>query len=352
LPPDRFARARQLLNDAVAARAFPGACVEVGTTRDVLWRESVGHLIYEPDAAPVEHGTIYDLASLTKVMATATIAMRLVDRGAIALDDLVARHLPRWRGADRERATLRDLLEHASGLTGYLPFYRSNLKGRDEFESEICSLALEYAPRSRSIYSDLGFILLGFILEDRGRASLAVQFMTMVSELDLAPLQFNPPARWRPVTAPTELDRDWRGRLVIGEVHDENAAVLGGTAGHSGLFGSVPAVGRFAQLALANFAGDRGLAAPSTWAAFTRKSDVPGSSRALGWDTMLPTSSCGTRMSAAAIGHTGFTGTSLWIDPAPGVYVVLLTNRVHPSRENNAILAVRRQLHDAIMDAL
>jgi CubicO group peptidase (beta-lactamase class C family) len=352
LQPERFERARQLLRDAIAARAFPGACVEVGAPDDVLWREAFGRLTYEADAAPVERGTIYDLASLTKVIATTTIAMRLVDRGALALDDAVARWIPRWRGADREMVTVRDLLAHASGLTAYLPFYRSNLKGRDDFEPEICGLALEYPPRSRSIYSDLGFILLGFILEDAGQGSLATQFLTIASELDLAPLQYNPPAMWRPVTAPTEVDRDWRGRLIVAEVHDENAAALGGVAGHAGLFGTVAAAGRFAQFALAGFAGDRGLAAPATWAAFTRKSDVPGSSRALGWDTMLPTSSCGTRMSPAALGHTGFTGTSLWIDPVKAVYVVLLTNRVHPSRDNNAISGVRPALHDAIMDAL
>ena len=341
-----------MVQTAVASRAFPGACVEVGTVADVLWREAFGRLTYDAAAPIVSHDTIYDLASLTKVIATTTIAMRHVDRGALGLDDAVARWLPRWRGADRDTVTVGDLLAHSSGLTAYLPFYRSNLRGREEFEAEICALRLEYEPRTRSVYSDLGFILLGFILEDAGRAPLAAQFARVASELDLGSLRYNPPSTWRSATAPTEIDRSWRGRTLVAEVHDENAAALGGVAGHSGLFGTASAVGRFGSLALAAFSGDTRLASASTWAAFTRRTDVPGSSRALGWDTMLPTSSCGTRMSSSAIGHTGFTGTSLWIDPVKGVYVVLLTNRVHPSRENDAINGVRPALHDAILDAL
>jgi CubicO group peptidase (beta-lactamase class C family) len=161
--------------------------------------------------------------------------------------------------------------------------------------------------------------------------------------------------------APTELDL-WRGRLLQGEVHDENAWVLGGAAGHAGLFGTAAGVGAFARLVIEGLraaAGERrgeaehhALAAPETLARFARRSTVPNSSRALGWDTMLPTSSCGTRLSPSAIGHTGFTGTSLWIDPVQDLYIVLLTNRVHPTRENDLIRQVRRAVHDAVADSL
>ena len=144
----------------------------------------------------------------------------------------------------------------------------------------------------------------------------------------------------------------WRGRLLQGEVHDENAWALGGAAGHAGLFGTVAATGAFAREILHGLLGGSAFAAPGTLRRFMRRSTVPGSSRALGWDTMVPTSSCGTRLSARAIGHTGFTGTSLWIDPAQNLYIVLLTNRVHPTRENNQLQAFRRTLHDAIVDAL
>ena len=161
-----------------------------------------------------------------------------------------------------------------------------------------------------------------------------------------------PPALWRGRIAPTEHD-PWRGRLLIGEVHDENAAALGGIAGHAGLFGTAAAVGAYARHLLQVLDGRTGAVRRGTLEEFvSRRSDVAGSSRALGWDTMLPTSSCGSKMSARAFGHTGFTGTSLWVDPEKNVYVVLLTNRVHPSRENEAIKEIRPAVHDAVMGEL
>jgi CubicO group peptidase (beta-lactamase class C family) len=237
-----------------------------------------------------------------------------------------------------EHVTILDLLEHASGLTAYLPFFRDHF-GRVEFERAFCTMPLEYAPRTQSIYSDLGFILLAFILEDAYGRPFADVFRE-TSGPKAGDLLFNPARELRDRCAPTELDL-WRGRLLQGEVHDENCYALGGAAGHAGLFGTAEAVGDFARAILSTF-GD------TTLERFVRKSTVPGSSRALGWDTMLPTSSCGTRMSPRAIGHTGFTGTSLWIDPERDLYVVMLTNRVHPSRENNQIQPVRRAFHDAV----
>jgi CubicO group peptidase (beta-lactamase class C family) len=165
-------------------------------------------------------------------------------------------------------------------------------------------------------------------------------------------LQFLPPDVWKRRTAPTEYDA-WRGRLLVGEVHDENAFALGGAAGHAGLFGTAGAVGEYARHLLQVLDGRVGAVRKETLQLFVaRRTDVANSSRALGWDTMLPTSSCGTRMSPRSFGHTGFTGTSLWIDPDRGVYVVLLTNRVHPTRENPAITPVRRAVHDAVMETL
>jgi CubicO group peptidase (beta-lactamase class C family) len=166
-------------------------------------------------------------------------------------------------------------------------------------------------------------------------------------------LQFHPPDVWRPRTAPTEHDITWRHRVLVGEVHDENAAALGGAAGHAGLFGTAAAVGQHARHLLQILEGRTGAFDRRTVETFImRCADIPGSSRALGWDTMLPTSSCGRLMSERAFGHTGFTGTSLWIDPERGVYVVLLTNRVHPSRANDAIRQVRPAVHDAVMKEL
>jgi CubicO group peptidase (beta-lactamase class C family) len=346
-----FDAVRALLDEGVRDRAFPAACVEIGRRHTTIWQEAVGTLTYDPGAARTELSTIFDLASLTKVLATTTFVMQAVERGALAVDEPVAARLASWHGSDRETVTIRDLLAHCSGLTAYLPLFR-DYTGRVEFEQAICQLPLEYRPRSQSIYSDLGFMLLGFILEDLGGAPLGDQFTRIEKLVAPEPLAFRPPRAWRARTAPTEVDT-WRGRLLIGEVHDENAWALGAAAGHAGLFGTAAAVGRYARLVLETFVSDTGLARRATLEKFARKRDgIPGSSRALGWDTMLPTSSCGRLMSPRAIGHTGFTGTSVWIDPELDLYVVLLTNRVHPTRENEKLKVLRPAIHDAIVQSL
>jgi CubicO group peptidase (beta-lactamase class C family) len=360
---ERFERVADILREGVEAHAFPAACIEVGRSAGPLWNAAVGGLTFDPYAPLATPGTIFDLASLTKVLATATLTMRAVDEGRIAIDDPLTRWLPVWRGRDRESVTIRHLLTHSSGLSAYLPFFRDHT-GRAEFERAICALPLEYEPDTQSIYSDLGFILLGFILETAApagrdftgapgafdpRRGLAEQFRRIAAYVTSDPLTFNPPRAWRSRCAPTEVD-DWRGRLLTGEVHDENCWALGGVAGHAGLFGTAAAVGAFARAIMRTIAGETILALPETMTAFIRRWNIPGSSRALAWDTMLPTSSSGRRMSPTAIGHTGFTGTSLWIDWEQDTYVVLLTNRVHPTRTNEAIRAFRPRVHDAVME--
>jgi CubicO group peptidase (beta-lactamase class C family) len=346
-----FADVEAILAGGVADHAFPAACVEVGSHDVPIWRSSFGQLTYDVDSRPTTEDTIFDLASLTKVIGTTTLVMRAVDDGALRLDDPVAAWLAEWRGADRETVTVRDLLAHSSGLPAYLPFYR-DLTGRVEFEPAVCQTPLEYEPRSQSIYSDLGFMLLGFILENaRAATPLAQQFRAMASFVTSEPLLFSPPRPLRPAIAPTEVE-EWRGRLLCGEPHDENTWALGGVAGHAGLFGTASAVGSFAQAVLRTIAGEPILSAAATFRDFIQRTAVPGSSRALGWDTMLPTSSCGARLSPTAIGHTGFTGTSLWIDWERDLYIVLLTNRVHPTRDNNRIRAIRPAFHDAVVAAL
>lgn len=356
-----FATAAALLEQGVTSHAFPAACVEVGRGSGPLWRQAFGARTYDPYDHAITDDILFDLASLTKVIATTTLAMRAVDAGLLALDEPVSGRLGDWRGTDRERVTLRDLLAHSSGLPACLPFFRDHT-GRVEFEPAICRLPLEYAPRSQAIYSDLGFILLGFILEDiqktapvAGRldpaATLPAQFKKIASLFTGEAMVFNPPRGWRERAAPTELDT-WRGRTLVGEVHDENAWALGGAAGHAGLFGTVTGVGAFARAMLATIGGIEVLARTATVRAFIQRTDVPDSSRALGWDTMRPTSSCGTRLSPSAIGHTGFTGTSLWIDWERDLYVALLTNRVFPSRDNTRIRTIRPAFHDAVVEAL
>ena len=360
--PAPFEAVESILTEAVEAHAFPAAAIDVGRSDGSLWSTAVGALTYHPYAPAATTDTIFDLASLTKVICTATLAMRAVDAGRLALGDRVGKWLRTWRGADREAVTIGHLLTHSSGLSAWLPFYRDHT-GRAEFDAAICTLPLEYEPGSASVYSDLGFILLGFILEDAATAanphwrpgtsdpqcSLSQQFARLAAFITPAPLTFNLPRTRRPLCAPTEMD-PWRGRLLTGEVHDENCWALGGAAGHAGLFGTAPAVGAFARAVLGTLRGDHVLAQPSTMRTFAKRAEVPGSSRALGWDTMLPTSSCGRLLSPTAIGHTGFTGTSLWIDWERDLYIVLLTNRVYPTRENHAIRDVRPRVHDAVVE--
>ena len=344
---ERFARAAERIQRGVDDCAYPAAVVEVGTRDAAVWQQAFGRLEYEPEAPLTQKDTLFDLASLTKVIATTSLTMRLVEAGRLTLTDRIGNWIPEWRGRDRDHVTLRSLLTHSSGLTAWLPFFRDHT-GRTEFQHAICALPLEYAPDTQSIYSDLGFILLGFAIEDAGGRPFERQADELIREITSEPLLFNPPPHLRTTAAPTEHDT-WRGRKLIGEVHDENCWALGGAAGHSGLFGTAEAVGDFARAVLGGLEGRHSpLASMPTLRTFVTRASIPGS-RALGWDTMLPTSSCGTMMSRSAFGHTGFTGTTLWIDPARGMYVVFLTNRVNPSRENTAIQQIRPALHDLIL---
>lgn len=346
----RFAAAARLVEQAIEARAFPAAVVEVGDATRPVWRQAFGRLTFEEHAPPAAEDTVFDLASLTKVLATVPIAMQQVERGTMGLDDPVREYIAAWTGPDRTAVTVRDLLAHCSGLAGHAPLYEY-CRTRAEFEDAICSSPLVYAPRTKSVYSDLGFMLLGFLLERD--STLAARFDAVRAQMGVVEdLQFHPPRLWHSRTAPTEFDRR-RGRLLVGEVHDENAWALGGAAAHAGLFGTAAAVGQCARHLLQILDGKTGACARATVATFIAgRTDIPESSRALGWDTMRPTSSCGHRMSPRAFGHTGFTGTSLWIDPDRAIYVVLLTNRVHPTRDNEAIRQVRPAFHDAVMEAL
>jgi serine-type D-Ala-D-Ala carboxypeptidase len=347
----QFERAREVLRRGQIVGIFPCSVAEIGRQTGPLETLVIGRLTYDPGSPAATRDTIFDLASLTKVLVGATLSMTLLDAGRLDIEEPVGERLTDWRGDDRRHVTVRDLLEHCSGLPGHRPYYR-HLQGRRAFEQAIVDEPLEYVPRTQSMYSDLGFMLLGFMLEDVGTAPLSRQ-VDCWRDSALGP-QFT--LRYGPLApeglAPTEQDA-WRGRVLQGEVHDENAAALDGIAAHAGLFGTAAAVGAAARWWLRLLFGTAaGSISPSTARRFTERSSVPGSSRALGWDTMLPTSSCGTRLSTRAIGHTGFTGTSLWIDPEQDLYVVLLTNRVHPTRDRDGIQNVRRAFHDAVVDDL
>ena len=352
--------ARSLLVQAIARRVFPAAVVDVGSSRGPLWREAAGTPTFDVDSPAADEHTPFDLASLTKVVATTTVIMELVRSQAMRLEDLISDGFEDWRSDDRARVSVRDVLEHASGLAARLmdpppPTAR-------EFAHDIAVMPLEYPPRSRSLYSDLGFILLGLLASDRGRRPLAVQFDDIRDRLALddpvlarEPLTYAARLADKQHAAPTwPVDDDARrGRMLVGEVHDHYAAILGEVAGHAGVFGTAGSVAAFARVVLRAARGDPRVPepfTPSLVARFVTKSTVPGSSRALGWDTMLATSSCGTKMSASAFGHVGFTGTSLWIDPARDRYYVLLTNRTFHGGSMEEMRDVRRSFHDALSE--
>jgi CubicO group peptidase (beta-lactamase class C family) len=355
---DVIAQARAVVSGAIASGVFPAAVAEVGDRKGRLWSEAFGTLTADEDAPRATEATLFDLASLTKPIATTTLILGLLADRRIDLHAAVGAAFPEWRGEDRATATIQDLLEHSSGLPARL--LDAPPTTRREFEHEICHSPLEYPPHTKSIYSDLDFILLGFLIEDRGGSSLANQFAATVDGLvrsgSLAStartLTFGVDEASRAnVAATMPLAEDHRrGRQLRGEVHDSYGAALGGVAGHTGLFGSASAVGAFARGVLSAALGDEGMPiplSPRLVARATRKTEVPGSSRALGWDTMLPTSSCGTELSPAAFGHVGFTGTSLWIDPILDRYFVLLTNRAGGSGTSEQMQRVRRAFHDA-----
>ena len=327
-------RARSI-QSAIDSRAFPAAAAEIGRGDGAIWSAAFGRVTFDPDSAATTPGTIFDLASLTKPIATTTVAMGWCETGPLRLEMRVADFFDEWRGADREAVTVRDLLEHASGLPARL--VDPPPVTRREFAHEICAIKLEYPPRTRSIYSDLGFILLG-LLARRCRWRRATRRSVRADRAQAEAVSFEPRGASRRAPAVAESRRSaWtsddvlgvrraargsracadradarrsrRGRRLVGEVHDNYAAALGGVAGHAGLFGNAAGVGAFARAMLRAARGGgtagRAVLARRSSREFTTKSTVPGSSRALGWDTMLPTSSCGDADVARAFGHVG-----------------------------------------------
>ncbi len=358
--PERLERAADLLAEAAASGVTPGGVLLVARRGTVVMERAAGRLTYDEGSADATPSTIYDLASLTKVIATTTLMMRRVESGALDLDAAVRSRLPELGDAPVGGAALRDLLAHSSGLPCCTELFRELGEGLDRSEARarylahIAGLELVAGRREQTIYSDLGVLLLGEILErESGRGLAALVEDEILSPLALTGTGYLPAPALRARIAPTEFD-PWRGRLPHGEVHDENTHALGGVAPHAGLFGTARDVAVFAQTMLNGGAwGGRRIARADTVDLFTRRADlVAGSSRALGWDTPSEPSSAGRYVSARAFGHTGFTGTSLWIDPELDLIVVLLTNRVHPTRENIAIRKLRPAIHDAVALAI
>ena len=328
--------------------AYPGAVVVIGTADTVLFARGFGHFTWAADApVPVPESTLVDLASLTKVIATTTAVMRLVDDRLLELDRAVQDYLPAFRGTGKEAVTVRHLLEHRSGLRAFLPLHESTSTA-EEARARVMAEPLRWAPGGRVVYSDLNAMLLGWIVEVAAGQPLDRFVRERVFQpLAMEHTRFLPPRAWRSRMLPVGR---WRGTPIAGEVHDQNAARFGGVSGHAGLYSTGSDLARFAQMILGGgTTGGVTLVRTETVRMFT----APGAgNRALGWELRdtTTTDNTGTLLTPGTFGHTGFTGTSLWIDPVRGLFVILLTNRVYAPRSGRSISRLK-EVRGAVADA-
>jgi beta-N-acetylhexosaminidase len=363
-----------VIEKAITDRAFPGATLAVGY-RGKVALHAFGKLSYDAKAAVTLPATMYDIASLTKVVATTTLVAKLVEGDfavPLDVDAKIERFLPEWTMARqpepglknlfhenpadlewRRRVTVRHLLTHTSGLPPFKEYWRTS-KNKLDTLTKIFVEPLDYEPGTKEVYSDLGIILLAEIIERlTGRTLDDLAKNYVFSPLGMKDTMYRPPKNLWPQIAPTEIDNNLRHRLVQGEVHDENAFAIGGVSGHAGVFSTAPDLAAFCQMLLNGgvYAHQR-ILRRATIAQFTIPQQLSGGTRTLGWAVPTEGGSSGHYFSAHSFGHTGFTGTSIWIDPDRQLFVVLLTNRVHPTRANMKIQKVRVELHDAVMQAL
>jgi CubicO group peptidase (beta-lactamase class C family) len=347
-----FGGAFKVLEQAIEQRAFPGASVAVTHGGQLAALKALGHFTCAEKSPAMTPETVFDLASVSKVLATTSMAMILYERGLLDLDVPVTGIVPEFAGEDPQRreVTFRMLLAHSSGLPAYEKlFLRARTRG--EMIREALLVPLKTAPGTHAEYSDVGFIVLGLALERIAGESLDRFCQRNVfGPLGMLQTTFNPPLVWKAQIPPTADDETFRKRIIQGEVQDENASVMGGIAGHAGLFAKASDVAIFAH-AMLN--GGAPIVRPETLAVFTRRESSPaGTSRALGWDTPSTPSQSGKYFSSSSFGHLGYTGTSLWIDPERQLSVTLLTNRTWPDCSNQAIREVRPRFHDAVIEAL
>jgi CubicO group peptidase (beta-lactamase class C family) len=366
-------RLEALLRQATRDGTVPGAVVWVAHGGQVVWHAAYGAAAITPQWRPMQCDTLFDLASLTKVIATTSLLLVAQHMGACTLDDRLQRFYPSLQHTTLGGVTVRQLLAHTGGLAAWAPLYQQLLpagpaqaapagaRARRALAAQwIIRRPLVYSPGAKALYSDLGFMLLGDILETCYQQPLETLFLRHVTQpLGLEAMAYRPLAGAAPLPpspqayAATEAC-PWRQRVLMGEVHDENAWAMGGVAAHAGLFATAAAVGRFAQALTAAAAGRSDwLPAALIQQSWQRHPGVPDSTRALGWDTPTPgRSSAGDYLSPHAVGHLGFTGCSLWIDPQHQVTVVLCTNRVHPTRQAGGITRLRPAVHNCVMQDL
>ncbi len=349
---ERFRSAFRILDQAIEDRAFPCASIAVTLGGKTIALEAFGRFTFEQSSPVASTNSIFDLASVTKVIATTSMAMILYQRGLLDLETPITGVLPEFAGGAERRAQVnfRMLLAHSSGLPAYEKLFLRAFT-REALLREAFAVPLKHDPGTHAEYSDIGFILLGIALERISGESLdSFCRREVFGPLGMGDTAFNPPVGWRDRTVPTAEDRTFRKRILQGEVQDENASVMGGVAGHAGVFSTAADLATFANALLH---GGGPILRRTTIELFTRREHLPaGTSRALGWDTPSAPSQSGKYFSAASYGHLGYTGTSLWIDPERQLSITLLTNRTWPDCSNQAIKTVRPRFHDAVIEAL
>ncbi|MGH7605248.1 MAG: serine hydrolase domain-containing protein [Gemmatimonadaceae bacterium] len=367
---DLNARLDSIVAAGIADGAAPGVALAVGRYGRLIHLRGYGHIDVPSDSPPVTDSTMFDMASLTKVVATTTAAMMLEDDGKLNLDAPINSYLPEITDTAKAKITVRMIVTHSGGFEAFAPLWK-DFRGRAQYLAQINARPLAYVPGDSTVYSDWDFVLMGLIVERITGMPLDQFVATRIwQQLGMRDTGFNPlaPGAIPPDSActagfradnpllariaVTEIDTVYRHIHVHGIVHDENACALGGVAGHAGLFSSARDVAVFCQMLLngGEYNGVR-LIQPATIARWTAP-QYPKSSRALGWDTPSDRSSAGHYFSARSFGHTGFTGTSIWVDPERGIFVVLLTNRVDPTRANRREEPLRRDIADAVEAAI
>jgi CubicO group peptidase (beta-lactamase class C family) len=344
-------RLDSVIKAGIADHATPGATIAVVRRGRILLVKGYGHTDWAAGAPAATDSTMYDMASLTKVVVTTTAAMMLEEEGKLNIDRTVASYLPEYDVPDKRAITVRMLLTHASGIRSHHPLWKE-AKGREQYFAGMVKWPLVREPGSAVEYTDWNMVLMQFIIE-RLTGQTLDQFVQarVFGPLGMRDTQYNPPESLRRRIAPTETE-DFRGGQVWGVVHDETAWVLGGVSGNAGLFSSARDLAVFVQMLLngGSYGGTQ-LIKPSTVARWTAR-QRPDASRALGWDTPSPQSSAGRFFSPRSFGHTGFTGTSIWADPERELLVVLLTNRVNPTRDNQKIGPLRRAVADIVQQSV
>ncbi len=354
--------AETVLHNAIKSNIFPGAQVVVVQNGNIIYSGGYGHYTYDISSPSVDNKTIYDIASLTKVLAAVPVTMKLISQKKISLDHSVQQFYPQFTGNGKEEITIRHLLTHSSGLPGYYQFFLDDqIHTKEDVLNYILNVELNATPGTHFEYSDLGFILLTSIIEKVSGLTLDRLVQSWFFDpLEMKSTRYLPPADWKIKITPTELDTIYRNRLIHGEVHDENTHLMGGVSGHAGLFSTAEDIAKYAQMLVDGglWKGKR-FFRESQVQEFTTVQNIPeDSDMALGWDTPSQSgkSIAGDHFTKGSFGHLGFTGTSLWINPDEGIIIVLLTNRVHPSRKGDKgskeMYGIRREFYNRVMEVL